>query len=95
MLLLVILIQTMSDGLLTVMEELKVNKVIISKQGETCENYIRFESLKEAIESDVQKNTPCKLWTCTECLVAIGFSYGYGFKYLLICSSSSMVRAKM
>ncbi len=32
-------------GLLTVMEELKVSKVVISKQGENSENYRRFEQI--------------------------------------------------
>lgn len=35
----------MFGGLLSVMEELRVEKVIISKQGENSENYERFKSI--------------------------------------------------
>ena len=34
-----------SDGLLTVMEELKVDKVIICKQGKDSENYQTFKRI--------------------------------------------------
>lgn len=37
----------MYGGVLTVLEELKVSKVIISKQGENSENYRRFEQIVE------------------------------------------------
>lgn len=37
--------QTMCGGLLTVMEELKVDKVIICKQGKDSENYKSFKKI--------------------------------------------------
>ena len=45
-------------GILTVMEELKVDKVIISKQGELSKNYEKFENLvnKKQIEVIVVEN---------------------------------------
>lgn len=37
--------QTMFGGILTILEKLKVDKVIISKQGEDSENYEEFKRI--------------------------------------------------
>ena len=54
----------MYGGILTVLEELKVSKAIISKQGENSENYRRFEQIvkdKKIKEMTVDKGDRLKI----------------------------------